>query len=135
MVLQDVALVVIAVAVVIGVAVIVPVAIELSQLIAQSKRTLQLLNEELVPLLERLRSLAERVQHMVSDVQSGTARVTALMHSVGGLRDTVERTQDAFRRKSHNMMANLMVLQSGVSSVAAWFKQKPERSSNGNSVH
>ena len=127
----EVAVIVIAITLVIGTAVIVPVAIELSRLIAQSKRTLQLLNEEWLPLVERMRALADRMHEIVVDVQEGALRVTALMRSVGGLRETVEQTQQAFRRKSRHMIANLMVLQSGISSVAAWCKQRPERSSNG----
>jgi uncharacterized protein YoxC len=135
MTVMDIAFMILAVCGAVLVGVLIPTLLEVKRAMAESRRLMDMIDGEVVPLLRDLRTGATQVNDLVEQARAGVDRASVLFRAVGEVGDrlqtaqarvdqVLERGQHVMNNKGTAMVATVLGLGAGLRAAAATFRER-----------
>ena len=127
----EIAALIVAVAFAALVGFLVPVLLQAKKAVAEAEQSLVLINTELLPLLNEMRTTMANVNELVEKTRDGVDHASVLLHTAGEIGETLQQVHDMVRGSSGSLMRNVvnMVFDGVQAATAAFGKRASPRNS------
>ena len=135
MTVVEIALLILAIAGAVLVGVLIPTLLEVKRAMAESRRLLDVIDNEVVPLMRDLRTGVTQVNDLVEQTRAGVDRASVLLHVVGDLGERLrlaqeradqimQRGQQVLNNKNAAMVATVLGLGAGLRAATTTFRER-----------